>query len=781
MAARQAQATRRPLWWHVALILLVAFGLRLLAWWILPYRGFISDEAEYLAASVWLAEGRGFSFFQGWIWTRPPLYVLFLATHLKLFGPETLWPIRLSQALLSTLTVWLTMRLGAALAPPERSRQVALTAGWAMALTYSFITFAFLLLSETLFITLLLAAFLALVLWAQRHQMRWLVLGAILLGLCALTRAVLAGALPLIALWVVIEQRNKRTKEQENQEPKEPRTQNLEPREQRTKSKEQRSTATPLRLPQREKGRGDEGLRFLSLLFPVALLTLIVSGLILPWSFYNTRFYNAGSLILIDTTGGYNAMLGAQAAHQELDPDPACAPTATRCEAGIYRTLKAIDDHAERQQLAYSTALAWITENPGGFVRKTGRELVDLLLVNYGGAERLYNGYRVGEVPAPHLLGLLLDDALYVLAMPLAMLGLARRQDRSGKGLILIWLLYNLATGPLFFAINRFRLPLLPFLFIYAACAIWQWRAAWSSVTRRGIGLGLASILALVLIPTFVYWREDWGGHKATVVETLGGFEGLLDARRCAEIETLLDQGRLEQAQQLHDQENRRNPRTCLALLQSQIYAARGETQQALGLLQDMAEIPQRYLLEGEIYRSLGELEAARNPFAARRLEPQNPTLWAWDHLHPPPTTRIDLGNGLDWGYVDGFFQREFPPESKTPFEDGFRWTSPQARLKFVGAGTGRPQTLTLRVRRPVDPPAQLTVVGAEPATFEIGADWQEVSVALPATPSGEDVIVNLRSTVFVPGPDDLQARQQVGLQLRLLGVQVDWAEITER
>ncbi|MBV9787900.1 MAG: glycosyltransferase family 39 protein [Chloroflexi bacterium] len=776
MVDRQSEARHRPLWWHVALILLVAFGLRLLAWWILPYRGFISDEAEYLAASTWLSEGRGFSFFQGWIWTRPPLYVMFLATQLKLFGPETLWPIRLSQALLSTLSVWLTMRLGAALAPPERSRQVALTAGWAMALTYSFITFAFLLLSETLFITLLLAAFLALVLWAQRQQMRWLVLGAILLGLCALTRAVLAGALPLIALWVLVEQRKL-----------EPRTQNLEPREQRTKNREQEENQTsslPPRLRQRERGLGGEGLNrssLFSLLFPVALLTLIVSGLILPWSFYNTRFYNASGLILIDTTGGYNAMLGAQAAHQELDPDPACAPTATRCEAGIYRTLKAIDDHAERQQLAYSTALAWITENPGGFLRKTGRELVDLLLVNYGGAERLYNGYRVGEVPAPHLLGLLLDDALYVLAMPLAMLGLARRQDRRGKGLILIWLLYNLATGPLFFAINRFRLPLLPFLLIYAACGIWQWRAIWPSTARRAVGLGLASILALVLIPTFVYWREDWGGHKATLVETIGGFEGLFDARRCAEIEALLDQGRLEQAQQLHDEENRRSPRTCLALLQSQIYAARGETQQALDLLQSMDEIPQRYLLEGEIYRSLGDLEAARNPFAARRLEPQNPTRWAWDHLNPPPTHRIDLGNGLDWGYVDGFFQREFLPDSKTPFEDGFRWTSPQARLKFVGAGTGQPQTLTLRVRRPVDPPAQLTVAGAEPTTFEIGAEWQEVSVALPATPSGEDVIVNLRSTVFVPGPDDLQARQQVGLQLRLLGVQVDWAELGVR
>jgi 4-amino-4-deoxy-L-arabinose transferase-like glycosyltransferase len=746
---RQPQAAPWSLRYHVALILLVALALRLLAWWILPYRGFISDEAEYLAASAWLAEGRGFSFFRDWIWTRPPLYVLFLAAHIALAGPETLWPIRLSQALLSTLAVWLTMRLAALLAPPDRVRQVALTAGWAMALTYSFITFAFLLLSETLFITLLLAAFLALTLWAQRRQMRWLLLGALLLGLCALTRAVLAGALPLIALWVLA----------------------VTYKEQRTKNKEPGAL-----WANKERARTS----FVSLLLPVALLTLVVSSLILPWSFYNTRFYNASSLILIDTTGGYNAMLGAQAAHQEIDPDPACDPSATRCEAAIYRTLKAVDDHAARQQLAYSTALAWIAENPAGFLRKTGRELLDLLLVNYGGAERLYNGYGVGEVPVPHLLGLLLDDALYVFATPLALLGLARRQDRAGKGLVLSWLLYNLATGPLFFAINRFRLPLLPFILIYTACGIWQWRAVWISARRRVVGVGLAAALALVLIPTFIYWREDWGGHKATLRETIRGLQGLIDAQRCAEIESLLNQGQLEQAQQLHDAEDRRNPRTCLALLQSQIFAARGQTQQALELLQLMAEIPQRYLLEGEIYRGLGDLEAARNPFAARHLEPQNPTRWAWDHLRPPPTRRIDLGNGLDWGYVDGFFQREFPPESRSPFEDGFRWTGPTARLKFVGAGSGRPQTLKIRVCRPVAPPARLTIVGAEPSSFTVGAQWQELTVALPAAPSGEDVIVDLRSTVFVPGPADLQARQQVGLQLRLLGVQIDWAEIVE-
>ena len=35
-----------------------------------------------------------------------------------------------------------------------------------------------------------------------------------------------------------------------------------------------------------------------------------------------------------------------------------------------------------------------------------------------------------------------------------------------------LWLLYNIAVAPLLFAINRFRLPLLPFAFIFAAYAL---------------------------------------------------------------------------------------------------------------------------------------------------------------------------------------------------------------------------------------------------------------------------------------------------------------------
>ena len=49
-----------------------------------------------------------------------------------------------------------------------------------------------------------------------------------------------------------------------------------------------------------------------------------------------------------------------------------------------------------------------------------------------------------------------------------------------------------------------------------------------------------------------------------------------------------------------HDVEAGRKNLTCLALLQAQIWAARGQSERALALLQSMEQTPERYLLEGE-------------------------------------------------------------------------------------------------------------------------------------------------------------------------------------
>ena len=777
---------------HVAAILLAALALRLLIWLMLPYRDFISDEAEYWGAATWLAQGRGFAFFDGWIWTRPPLYLIFLALHIRLLGPTALWAPRLTQALLSVVLVYLVMRLARRLAPAGAERRVALLAGWAMALSYSFATFGYLLLSETLFITLFVAALLALLRWsASEAGWRWLALAGVLLGLCALTKAIVLTWLPLAALWLVVKAREPRAKNQE------PRTKEQENKGTREQGIGERRTGNERTSEQSNRAQRSRG--WLAALGPAAMLTVVVCAIVLPWSAYATLRWGGGDgLILVDTTGGYNFALGAQTGrfgqrNENALHDLLCG--------GVQCSI-AQQSHAARQQQAYALGQQWIAEDPSGFVRKTGGELLDMIQLQYGGAERMRGGYIFGDVPLPHLLGLLWDDTLYVITVLPAIVGLWRRQGKPGKGLVVSWLLYNIVVGALVFAINRFRQPLLPFVFIYAACELVQWRAAWSSRRARRLAWSIALLFAVLILPTYLYWPSALDPNRRSVVQdTLLGVAGRRDAAECQRIEAVFRAGDVVQARVLHNamdariRQRGRNPNglTCLALINARLLVAEGKLEGPDGALAFLkraapAGLPlQRarvLMLEGDLYRRMGADQEAIERFASRDVEVQNDLGWAWSALQPLATRRIDLGSGLDIGYIDGFYKREYA-DVENPFGTGSRWSGPQARLRFVGAGIGQPQTLTLRVNGYTSNPTPTTLTPQVGATtlppITLQPDWQTVTIALPATAPGQDVIVSFSSPVFVFGPADLadRVRSEVRQPLRLFGAQFDWAELS--
>src|SRR5215212_6078040 len=104
--ARQRLQSLAPL----LVVLLLALALRLLLWGRIPRMGLVSDEGEYLSAASWLAQGRSFSWYQSYLWTRAPIYPLFVAAHLRLFG-DTLTPIYVTQTILSLLNVILVYLL----------------------------------------------------------------------------------------------------------------------------------------------------------------------------------------------------------------------------------------------------------------------------------------------------------------------------------------------------------------------------------------------------------------------------------------------------------------------------------------------------------------------------------------------------------------------------------------------------------------------------------------------------------------------------------------------
>ena len=74
-----------------------------------------------------------------------------------------------------------------------------------------------------------------------------------------------------------------------------------------------------------------------------------------------------------------------------------------------------------------------------------------------------------------------------------------------------------------------------------------------------------------------------------------------------------------------------------------------------------------------------GDLASARSFFNARTLQvdPLQAEDWAWDHLNPPPTSTIQLGSGLDLGYIRGFYGPEKDAQGRP-----FRWSSDTAEVR---------------------------------------------------------------------------------------------------
>jgi 4-amino-4-deoxy-L-arabinose transferase-like glycosyltransferase len=811
------------------LVLLLGLGLRLALWGQLPRTGLVSDEGEYLSAATWLAQGRGFAWYLGYLWTRAPLYPLFVAAHLRLVEiPEA---IVVTQTALSLLNVALVYELARRVLPRDQAA-APLVAAALMALYLPFAIYPQMLLSETLFVTLLLAGFLALAQvrsgttasedtetrdravhavakesWRRAETVWPLVLAGVLFGLAALTRSLALGFIPIVALWIVgfgVWQRGRRQ-------------------------------------------------FFRALLFVAA-----AGAVVLPWTIYNSRVF--GGPIVMDTSGAFNALLGARTAFDGrredaqvrdfvlglLDQTPASDPAADACTP----FPGPLPNQAARQAAMTREASCLIAARPAAFVQKSLAELIDLFQINYTGAERFTSGFTTGRLPRWYALAtFVLDDLLYVLVLPLGVLGWAHARRNYELGvrnyeqgavpqpllihnsyliiLITLWWLYNLAAAPLLFAINRFRLPLLPFVFIFAGYAlvylfdkiVWRFtglgRKMWGGNPHAplrshcgqkqllwyALNATLALLLWLVAATPHAYFEPLAPGQPSRWASLLGPYPSslvitgiALEARPRGEgdagFAAAVQADELEQAAMImhtgpvSDQTTRLGP-AILAL-------RAGRPDETLRLLPPPEQITASgdayaAVLRGDALRTLGDHDGARAAMTPRFVDDANPVAWAWQWLRPAPADRIDLGGNLDLGYIDGCYLGEGDPLERATY----RWCSDGAQLRFPAAGAGAQQQLTIRAdgrgwAGQVDqaPLVRVLVGGQEVGSFTPDlAGPREYSITLPPAPVGTDVVVTLRSATFVPGPERFlrqQSERSLG-QVQRLAVRLDWAELTER
>ena len=705
-------------------ILVLATVVRLYVWWQAPRLGFVADEAEYYQGASVLADGRGWAFFDTFLWVRPPLYPLMLAGLLRWLDPG-LAAVRVVQIILSVGTVYLLYRLALRTA----GRRVGLIAAGLAAVAWPFAVLSYLLLSETLFLFLfllsinLLSAFLAsspnsfpatpsgfLPAFIRRPTFL-LILAGFCLGLSALTRGQVLSFMPLIGVWLWF-------------------------------------------------GLGRQWRRA-GFAFGIVAAIFVVT--VAPWA---GRNYTVFGRPLIDTTGGYNFYVGALHGKNE---------------AQVINALSEVSNQADREGLAYRKGFEILFKDPADWLGKSFKESLDFWRLNFGAEERLEKSYTKGAIsPAWLLPDQLLGDLLYIVTGGLALLGLPLLPRRGGlRSFIVLWLAYNLALAFAFFAVSRFRLPVYFFWLIPAAYVLANPRLVWQSLQTplrlagrslsRG-GLALLILPGLFLLLVLPSWSPDQA--------VLGGQEWR-KAQNSVRGDDLRRQGRYDEALRAYAGANPTAPATGLGV--GLTLALQGHLDEALARLQEVSpDVPQSHLALGWLYLRRGQADYAHSEFRTRSLSlDSTATEWAWANLPtaPLPNNELKIGE-LDWGYVGGFQ----PYERENAASPPFRWTAgrgesgqDRARLRFpLTVGTSLHHvTLYLNGYRPpglASPSVEVFANGRSLGRLQTTNGWQSYTLSLPTdlTP-GPTLIVELApSSTFVPG----------AASRRELGVMLQWASL---
>ncbi len=529
-------------------LFILALGLRLL--YLHQMRALPDFDHPIVDAAYndrWAAAIEGGVAFQEGPYFRAPLYPFFLALVYVLLGHSYL-AARLVQFLLGAGSVVLIYLLG--------RRVFGLAAGiiaGALAAGYgTLIYFEGELLIPALFLFLNLLLVLAMLSAARRSRPRRWLLSGLLLGLAAVARpnVLVFGMAALVWMDVVL----------------------------RRKGQTKKAVLHSM---------GAYALGALLVIAPVTVRNAVAGGDFVP----------------IASQGGMNFYIGN---HPASDGVTAVLPGAPDDFWGGYRQARRRAEESAGHPLRDSQVsnywflkgLEFWKEHPGGALRLTAKKLA----LFWGGAEIANNKdiYFIRR-RIPLLGALIRPGPLYLpfgIVAPLALTGMIlawRRRRGEGAGLMAVFVFAYLAGIVPFFVTARFRLPVVPFLFPFAAFALTAIFRVRSAAERI---LAAALILALGLLVNL-----NLAGYPlpppATSHVTLGHL--------------YLEQGRLElaerefqQALTLDDRPDRlTSPRLHALTGLARVYARTGRADRAVDMLQEAAS---RWPREAGLRFQLGHL-----------------------------------------------------------------------------------------------------------------------------------------------------------------------------
>ncbi len=699
LAALTARFRQPP---HIWLLLAItALGLALRVWFIAvnelqPIYSPADDGDYYQRALRFATTGQYIDDF--WL-IRPPLHVMLFALMIRL----SIWLGDVSGLLLirglQTVMIVLTIPLGYGLASRLFDRRAGLVFAFILAVWFPLVELPVHLFSEPTFFFFLVLHLWLLLRWRDTRHWRWLVAAGLALGLSSLARSPTLYGGAFVVLWLVLElTRGADVAEQ-----------------QRLWFRRPRSWLNALRP---------------RVVVPVLVFALSCAVVVLPWTLRNYLVYDR--LILIDTIGPVNLWL-----HIE------------KYEARGVEMLKAMPQ-ADRQVFAVEDTMRIFHQDPAGFLPLLFRNaefhfrhVWKAQFVEDFFVKRSTYGRPLREFWVLGALG----DLLWV-TFTLAGLVALTAPQREGyfRWVALAWVGYTIFAMMIMHIEPRYLLPVWLMLALYGSWLLARPRQMVRLFGQHRLHAALAVVVAVAFVWLFWSYRDYPGIISRGITREVHNAAGM-EALAAGDYATATRE--LQQAVDAHS--GFTEIRSNLALT----HAAQGNYDMAWQVL-DGADSQRMQLIRGALEYATGDTQSAAVYFTdAETRAGEDIQHYALRWLPVPPTYSLNLGNGLDLGYVAGFSAGESMGQDGNTIH--YRWLQGSGQIELplpqplregstiaLRMTSGQPQAVPLTVGfGPDQPRVTLQVAGGK---------WRVYHLEVPSTLAGqEQVRLSLDAPVFIP------------------------------
>ena len=478
-----------------------------------------------------------------------------------------------------------------------------------------------------------------------------------------------------------------------------------------------------------------------------ALCLLVTLGMIAPWALRNWLAY--GGFIPVETGLSYN-LWAFNEPHEDADT--------------IFRTLESIPNPVDRAAFATAKGLQRLREDPTIILRRLQFNWFYLWNINPV-EDRFRRPSYYEDVPlGMFIMALVLDDGLYLFILGSAIAGFLLAPRSAQKTLLGGWFVYVVVATLLTHSEGRYRQLLLPVLIPFAASL---WVGRWWPMVRPQWRLASLAIALIALWP-LRHYPYSWA---ATNIR-----------REFAELagDQAMARGDYTAAQAAYRRATIVDPDSADALLKlGMAYDRNGQLSQSVEIYDRAVASAPLYIAAsvrlGDVLRRMGAKEAARRAFAVRYTEPRLISDWGWRNLRGPAPSRVEVGDGLDIGFVSGMYAPEQSGGRRV------RWTTGNAAIRLAGGTQQALVQLGLAAPRPDGRTvrAELCVVDRCQG-IEVGAQWRIYVIYVAhachsRTACKAPLEVHVRSPTFVPA--QATAKGWNGLEDdRRLGLLVDYA-----